>query len=358
MRSFGLPPSPPLMRFPRTLAILALVGCSHSEFPAAGVPDLQQPFGVGEPLRLTYSPGIDRTPQWSTAPLRIMYAFDRGRRPDSLQTGCVSDMPASGGSRGTEICETDPTATLAMRPYWPARRADGSTAFVRQWWAPFGLNPAKSDLALQPPDAHTQTLSLLPIPYYSATTARTHYGISHPAWLDAGHLVYLARFENRGSLVSVSSGAEIVVLDIAAGLNGISVVPGTLYASSLDLHGDTLYYTLGGDSLVYRRRLTSGVVDTVFDFGALGIARDVRIQNGKLVAVVGGSVSFHSDPTYGMVQDDFGGPIYAADLPAGTPVQISPLSPPVKLYQHLALSPDGSAVIAEESGDLWRLTVP
>ena len=341
---------------------LTLAGCGHSEPLTTAPSSFDQPFAGGSPLRLTYSLGVDRTPQWSSDPDHIVYAYDRGPRPDSIVVGCVAELPASGGSRGVEICDGDPTLPPGtyVRPFWPARRGDGAMAFVRQYWRGVSRNPVQSDLVLQPGDPLQPMRRLFLIPYFCVPTATTHSGISHLQWLDAGHLIYLARFQVNNSLSVINSGVEIVIVAADSGLASIQVVPGTHYASSVarGMTGDTIYYTLGGDSLVYRRTLSTGAVDTVYDFGAFGIARDVQVKHGRLVAVVGGSVSFHSDPTYGMVQDDGGGPIYAAHLPAGTPVQISPLPPPVKLYQHLALSPDGSVVIAEESGDLWRLTVP
>jgi hypothetical protein len=79
------------------------------------------------------------------------------------------------------------------------------------------------------------------------------------------------------------------------------------------------------------------------------------VHAGRVVAVVGGNVTFHPHATYGMVQDDFGGPIYAATLPNGAPVR---LADTLYSYQHLALSPDGTHVVAERNGDLWRIALP
>lgn len=349
------------MRASFTLLLLALVGCSHSEAPTVTAADLEQPFDTVTPIRLTYSQGSDRTPSWSTDAGHIMYAFDRGRRIDTLFTGCVAELPAVGGSRGPEICETDPTLDkqLAMRPYWPARRGDGATAFVRQYWKG-GRNPDLGDLVVQRAGEGEVPERIYLVPYFATPTATTHSGISHLQWLDATHLLYLGRVQVNNSLESVNSGIEIVIVAPDSGLPSLRVVPGTLYASSVarGANADTIYYTLGGDSLVYRRTLSTGVVDTAFDFGPFGIARDVQVRNGKLVAIVGGSVSFHAHATYGMVQDDFGGHVFAADLPAGAPIQLTPTTTPDTLYQHLALSPDGHAVITERNGDLWRIIVP
>ena len=341
------------------LVATVLCGCAHERPVTTAPSDFEQPFAAGEPLRLTYSQGNDRTPQWAADAGHIMYAFDGGRRIDSILTGCVGALPAAGGSITNEICDADPTllSNVEMRPYWPARQANGATAFVRQYWRGVGLNPIASDLALQHGGSNQTTTSAFIIPYFATPTGRTHSGISHLQWLDAHHLLYVGRVQLNSTKERVNSGLEIAIVDPDSGIGSLAVVPATLYASSVarGATADTIYYTIGGDSLVYRRTLSTGAIDTVFDFGPLGIARDVQVKNGKLVAVVGGAVSFHAHPTYGMVQDDNGGPIYAATLPNGTPVR---LADTVNAYQHLALAPDGAHVVAERNGDLWRIAVP
>ena len=52
-----------------------------------------------------------------------------------------------------------------------------------------------------------------------------------------------------------------------------------------------IYYTLGGDTRVYRRVLASGDVSVVHDFGAAGITRDVHAAGNRLTAIVGGRTS-------------------------------------------------------------------
>lgn len=346
---------------PRSLLVAAGIlaaACTHDQPGLSGPSQFEEPFTAGDPVRLTYAPGADRDPLWSSSAGRVLYAFDQGPRLDSLVTGCIADLPAGGGSRGPEICETDPTRFhVEMRPYWPARLTDGTTAFYRQYWAPFGMNPGSSDIAVVPSGAGTTARSVLQFPYFAPVTGRTHYALSHLQWLDPSHLVYLARVQLNSTMETVNSGIEIVVFTLDSAAAGVHVIPGTLYASSVarGATGDTIYYTRGGDSLVYRRVLSTGAIDTVYSFGGLGIVRDVQVRGGKVVAVVGGNVTFHSHPSFGMVQDDFGGRIYAATLPAGAPVAITDS---IRLWQHLALAPDGSRVVGESGGDLWAVTVP
>ena len=347
-----------LMRLWPVVPILLLAGCKHGEPTVAATGGLDQPFQVGDPLRLTYSDGFDGDASLSTASGRIIYAFDRDLTPLGLPKGCVGDLPLSGGSRGWEICDASAqrqdTSTSSR---WPALRADGMVAFVRQRWSPYGLSPYYSDLALQQTGVGRTPTQVIPIPYFSVSSGRSHQGISQLQWLDHDHLVWLGLGVIRSLNDNVESGYEIVIDDPADSLAGLSVVPGTNYASSVAVGGnsDTLYYTLGGDSLVCRRTLSTGVVDTVYNFGSLGIARDVRVEGGRLIAVVGGSVSFIPHATLGMAQYDSGGPIYSVDLPNGTPTLVTAS---FDQYRYPALSPDGTVAIAQQSGDLWSVTLP
>lgn len=332
-------------------------GCGHTE-AGSFTPTVQDTaFLAGEPLRLTYSAGRDRTPGWSTDSGRIVYAFDNSYTSRNLPKGCVGDLPVSGGSRTWELCDTDAQrADSSTVELWPALRSDGAVALVRQRWPIIGLSPYYSDLAVRPADPNLVPVKFLPIPYFF--NARSQQGVAFVQWLDATRLVWLGEGVIRSSLDNVESGYEIIIGDPALGYPaGLTLVPGTNYASSVARGGnsDTLYYTLGGDSLVYRRTLSTGAVDTVANFGALGIARDVQVKAGRLTAVVGGSVTWGPHATLGMAQYDGGGPIYAVDLPAGAPVLVTQA---FDEYRHAVLSPDGQYVVAEQFGDLWRIALP
>jgi hypothetical protein len=106
---------------------------------------------------------------------------------------------------------------------------------------------------------------------------------------------------------------------------------------------DEIYYTLGGDSRVYRRLLSTGEVTVAFDFGAEGIARDIHVVGNEMAAVVGGRVSFSVDPSMGPVQWDSGGTLHIVSLTNGGE---SVLDGP-GLFRRPRLSPSGGAVVAE-----------
>ena len=140
-------------------------------------------------------------------------------------------------------------------------------------------------------------------------------------------------------------GQEIVKADWGGPVPVFAMLPGSDQASSVAVAGsDTVYYTTNGDSRVYRLVLSTEAITVVHDFGLAGIARDVQVAGGRLVAVVGGSVSFDNDPLIGPVQRDGGGTLYLVSLATG--VQRA-LTSGVELFRHPALSPAGDRLVTE-----------
>jgi Tol biopolymer transport system component len=159
----------------------------------------------------------------------------------------------------------------------------------------------------------------------------------------------------------VRTGIEIVTLDFAATTPVLAVVPTTDSASSVAVGatGDTIYFTRNGDSRVYRHAFSSGQTDTVFDFGGAGIARDVTYANERVVAVVGGDVSYVVDSILGGAQVDRGGMLYVVTLAGGTATVFGDAS---FRFRRPAFAPGGARVVAERwtngSADLWLVDVP
>jgi hypothetical protein len=137
-----------------------------------------------------------------------------------------------------------------------------------------------------------------------------------------------------------------VLLDLSGAAPALSVLSGTDYASSVSLSDEpgVVYYTLGGDSRVFRRALESGDVTAVHDFGAGNIVRDVQVRGTSLVAVVGRSVLYRFEDAHGYVQRDEGGDLAFVDLSSGGTVFFST---DTVLFRHPMISPDGSRVVVE-----------
>jgi hypothetical protein len=133
--------------------------------------------------------------------------------------------------------------------------------------------------------------------------------------------------------------------------NGLAtrhVIPGSDNASGVSpgSNPDEVYYTLAGDTRVYRQLLSTGAVSQVHDFGLAGIARDVHVVGTQLAAVVGGRVHFANDAALGPTQWDSGGLVHVIDLANGSAVILD--SPPqLSLFRRPRLSPSGAAVVAE-----------
>jgi len=162
---------------------------------------------------------------------------------------------------------------------------------------------------------------------------------------------------------TVRAGIELARMDLKDAPGTVTTLAGTDSASSVALGaGDTIYYTVAGDSRVFRRTFAGG--DTaVWDFGAAGIARDLQVRGATLYAVVGGAVGYFHDPTLGPLQFDGGGVLHAVNLLLGTD---TPMADAARYYRRIALSPDGRHIVAEglpigvagAQPDLWRIDLP
>jgi hypothetical protein len=146
---------------------------------------------------------------------------------------------------------------------------------------------------------------------------------------------------------TVRTGLEVASLPVDQPSASLAeVVPGTELASGVSPGGteNEIYYTLSGDTRVYRRDLSSGAVSVAHDFGAAGIARDVHVVGQRMTAVVGGRVAFAQDSTLGgAVQWDSGGTLHLVDLQDGSDMLMSGPG----LFRRPRLSPDATRIVAE-----------
>jgi Tol biopolymer transport system component len=332
------------------LVLIALVACSHGE--PFGVTDhsLDDPFSATPPIRLTYNDGDDRTPSWLPDGSGVLYSSERLDAVDHDR--CLLEMPAGGGTVRRTICERavaheDSTDRFES----PAVSASGRIVFLRAV-STIGLQKGPNlHLMLGSAENPAGAAPVLPVPYF-APSQKTHYYLAQPHWLSADRFVYVAQDKfYQGSTFypdTFTTGLELVRAEVVDDAVSLSVIPGTEYASSVAPGGDedTIVFTLGGDSKVYRQSLSTGERSVIHDFGFAGIARDVQLRGNSLVAVVGRSVLFQFEDAHGWVQRDEGGDLHVVDLGTGQGFAVSRAE---TLFRRPTLSPDGRHIVVEAS---------
>jgi hypothetical protein len=331
------------------VAVLLLVyACNHSVPFQPKPPDAAPPFNQLFPRRLTFNLGDDRTPSWLPNGTGIMYSSEREDRPDHDR--CLAIMPREGGTVQTRFCRVDPAhadSNDVMES--PAVSLDGKI-FYHQVVSRIGRQKlGASTLMLGTADDPLNAVPLRAVPY-TAPNGRLHSSVRTPQWIGNDSLAYLGEllfYEGSTFLPDTFyTGLDVVLLDLSGVEPVFNIVPGTDYASSVSVGGDpgNLYYTLGGDSRVFRRGLASGAVDVVYDFGAGQIVRDVQVRGSTMVGVVGGSVLYRNEQAHGFVQRDEGGDLAFVDLGSGNTTIFATDS---VLFRHPMISPDGARVVVE-----------
>ncbi len=328
-------------------AAALLVACHQQPLVPADT-GTNQPFQSGFPRRLTYNPGDDRTPSWLPDGSAIIYSSEREDRRDHDR--CLAVIAPSGGTRLAEYCpsapvEDDSTNLLES----PAVAPDGQIFYhlVTSWIGQQKLGESALMLGSAANPVYARLIQRLP---YTASNGRIHSSIRLPAWTAPGHLVYLAEMLwYEGSTFypdTFFTGEDVMHADLTGPTPVLTPVPGTDYASSVAVAADpdTIYYTLGGDSVVYARSMGGGGVVPVYNFGSGNIVRDAQVRNGVLVAVVGGSVLWQNEPSHGWVQRDEGGDLYLVTLATGA---LHVEASDTVLFRHPQISPDGQYLVVE-----------
>jgi len=354
----------------RQLALLAAVvpvGCTHDGPFVPGVYSPGVPPGAGALVRLTYNAGVDLAPSWLPDGSGFSYTSERFDRPD--RDRCLALLPAAGGTIAREICNRVPAADDSVDAFGAATVAqNGRLAYVRAS-APLDvgrpLAPRFYELVVATlADPHRLTV-LQSFPHVGPS-GRGHDGVGQLRWLSVGVLVYVGQ---RVAYVpscpscppdTIPSGLELVRLDLGGPVPVLSMLPGSDQASSVAVAGgDTVWFTVNGDSRVFRLALSTDSLVVVHDFGSGGIARDVQVVGNTLLAVVGGNVSFTNEPAVGLLQRDGGGTIVAVDLSTGTETVVTPVG---FLFRRIALDPNGTRLVAElvtgATTDVWLVEVP
>lgn len=331
------------------LAGCLLPACGHTD-PVTPPPyETSAPFDPSPPQRLTYNTAADRGPAWLPDGSGLVYSTQLVDRPD--RDVCLALLPPAGGSQRGLWCDVPEGEARNHAVESAAPAPDGGIAFVSAAGTIGGTSPIEVGIFRGPTLDPRRAAMVRTFPVTPAGSAPQD-AAEHLRWLEDGRLAYLAeQFRARAPCAQCAPDTlriGLVVMLLDAGTPGAAplVVPGTGSATGVATEAglDAVYYTLGGDSRVYRRMLGSGVVEVVHDFGAAGVARDIHIAGRRLAAVVGGRASFGTDPQFGPMQWDSGGALHVVDLNSG---EDTALDPGARLYRRPALAPSGNALAAE-----------
>ncbi len=309
------------------------------------------PFTTGSPRPITYSPADDRTPAWLPDGSSVIYSSEQPDRHD--QDRCLLVLPAGGGTVQRTICNQVLSFDDTTDRYEsPAVGPDSQLMYVHVE-SRIGLQKGPDQFLMLGTLADPLAARVVsPIPYF-ASSGRTHNAVSqiHPA--GPGRFVFLGQmlfYEGSTFLPDTFyTGLDVVVADVRNGASMLTVLPGTDYASGVAVDPaapDVVYFTLGGDSRVYRQLLDGGAPTVVFDFGAGHIVRDAQVAGSRLVAVLDGSVLYQLESAHGYVQRDEGGDLAMVDLVSGS-AQLFTLGS--TLFRRPAISPAGDRFVVEAS---------
>jgi hypothetical protein len=344
---------------PKDLCRLALAGgallvlaCGHTDPFSTPPYGTTQPFDPTPPVRLTLNDGPDRDASWLPDGSGLMYSAQQLGRPDF--DVCLAELPPEGGTQRRLVCDlslSDANLTNAFQS--PVAAADGRLAFVKASGSVTGFNPSAEALAIAPGLDGANATSVLRIPY-TLPSEPTHDGIAQVRWLREDALVYLAEAVDirypcpppQCTLDTMATGLAVAVLNLSPGGGSPAVLPGTTFASGVATGSteDEVYFTLNGDTRVYRRVLSTGDQTVVHDFGAAGVVRDVHVAGGRLTAIVGGRVHVFPDAAFGQIQRDSGGVVHVVDLASDADVA---LEDKPHLFRRPVLAPTGDRLVAE-----------
>jgi hypothetical protein len=329
---------------------LLVLACGHTEPFSAPPYGTNQPFDPTPPVRLTLNTAADRGASWLPGGTGILYSAQQLGRPDA--DVCLAELPPGGGSQRRLVCDPLPADEAVTNAFEsPVAAPDGRLAFVAARASVGGANPSSLAISIAPGlDAANATI-VQRVPYTLAGEP-THSGVTQLRWQDENRLVYLAELSTTRQtcrtciLDTVETGLKVALLDLATPGTPPVALSGTDFASGVSpgSTSDEIYFTINGDSRVFRRVLSSGDQSVAHDFGAAGVARDVHVADGRLTAIVGGRVHVVEDSILGQVQWDSGGIVHVVDRASDADVA---LAADLRLFRRAVLSPTGDRVVAE-----------
>ncbi|MES2124721.1 MAG: hypothetical protein V4503_08560 [Gemmatimonadota bacterium] len=253
---------------PGTLAVtlLALVGaCGHSEpFVAAPVNEGDGPFGVSQPVRLTYNQGMDHLASFSPDGKTLVYAFqDRLALPPAIPyrpdvDRCIGWMAAGGGVRH-ELCRPD-VVGLDSTDAWEQASVgpDGALLYGEYTSAIRSLTISRGALRLGTLENPWPGQVLLGTPNVVGGFSFDHFGAIRWAspttfFVQVHDQTLIGNPDNETKIDTIALGVGILRGDLSAGGAVFTPVAGTDSASGMALSAgrDSIYFTRLDDAALY-----------------------------------------------------------------------------------------------------------
>lgn len=335
----------------RLVWVLFLVGCDHSTPFSSASYVSTGPLRTGTPTQLTYNPGVDERVAWLPTGGGFLYTEERADLPQHER--CLAEMPAAGGTVMGSVCASLAASQDSQITFESAAvSASGQLTFVRAGTVDVGFTGFGANALLLTTLGSTGTTRLLLRTPLLGPNARAVDNFSQIQWMGDTTLIALGEREVfptcRGCPPdTVRSGLEIDRINIGADSARVVGVPGTDSASSVAVGaGDTIYFTINGQSLVFRQALSVGARALLHDFGPGVVVRDVRVAGSRFAVITGGQVTqFYPDSTYtSTLQRDHGGDLRLVDLAEGTEAVLTMQS---AFARRPVISPDGHQVVFE-----------
>lgn len=369
------------MPHPRFVALLILalaIACSHDEPFRTPEEGTDQPRDAAAPIRLTYNERDDRTASWLPDGSGIIFSSERPDRRD--EDRCLAILPPTGGRIERYLCSLQPrhdNRTDVMES--PAVSSEGRIVYLATDSDTFQVKRSGSEMVLGRVDDPNERHVLTNVPILGPS-GRSYNLFGYTRWLSPTRFVFLTQdlfYEGSTHLPDTfTTGLEVLRADLEGDRAVFSPVPGTDYASSVSAGDseDVIYYTLGGDSRVYRQNLVTAERAVVWDFGPGQVVRDAHVVGDRLAAIVGRSVLYRFEDAHGWTQRDEGGDLHVVSLSSGP---LAVFAYDTVLFHRPMLSPAGDRVVVEaapyapvhdraESGftainhrhDLWLFPLP
>lgn len=339
----------------RVVTLLAAAACGHDLAPDPTTTPLDSLPDGGPPPRLTLNALMDLTPAYSVDGSTLWYSWERNDQID--HDVCLGRMPSNGGTRSREACPVA-AGSIGDSTNWfvsPAPHPDGKRL---AWYQLSSLRLGRGSSGqivlgeVDAPNDPSRVRELLPFPKH-APSGRTYVHPEQLQWADDTTLVFLGvLFTTNDTLIgqdSIYNGLEVATITLSGDSTIFRSVAGTTNASGVAVApGGVIYFTVDGDSSVFRTTLDGAPVEELFAFPE--IARDPVLIGETVYAIVGGEVTYGVYPIVGYLQLDKGGALWR-----GGEGQTPTLIDDARLYRHPAVSPDHKTIALEGRDQFTRI---